>query len=141
MISSSESRNTWFTMERNLKMIPNLSTSRVPGPFWGPMDTCPISRCPPKYSSEDWDFNNKLKLGISCDQERLAERIISYVFHILVLFVLLLHFNCICEIFLHEIVIHVVSSRMLMIMPGIGRRRSNIICVNVPRRYVSYAMS
>lgn len=66
-------------------MFSNVNTSRVPIPFWGPQNTCPISRCPPKYSNEDWNLNNKIKIGIACDQEKLAERIISYVIYLILL--------------------------------------------------------
>lgn len=35
------------------------------------------AKIPPKYTEEDWDFNNQVKFRITCDQERLAERIVE----------------------------------------------------------------
>lgn len=36
-----------------------------------------MSRYPPKYTDEDWDLNNKIKMDLSDAQQKLAERILE----------------------------------------------------------------
>lgn len=36
-----------------------------------------MSRYPPKYTDEDWDLNNKIKMDLSDAQQKLAERILD----------------------------------------------------------------
>lgn len=54
-----------------------MRTKRLNGLHLTGCNAGPMARLPPKYSDEDWDFNNKVKLRITCDQERLAERIME----------------------------------------------------------------
>ncbi|TMW51060.1 hypothetical protein DOY81_003876 [Sarcophaga bullata] len=58
-------------------MIPNMRTKRITGVHGCGKRLGPLARLPPKYSDEDWDYNNKIKFRITCDQERLAERIVE----------------------------------------------------------------
>uniref|UniRef100_A0A1B0G8N2 Tektin n=1 Tax=Glossina morsitans morsitans TaxID=37546 RepID=A0A1B0G8N2_GLOMM len=58
-------------------MLPNMRTRRITGLHLTGTSACPISKIPPKYSNHDWDYNNKIKFRITCDQERLAERIVE----------------------------------------------------------------
>lgn len=58
-------------------MIPNIRTKRITGVHACGKSLGTLARLPPKYSDEDWDYNNKIKFRITCDQERLAERIVE----------------------------------------------------------------
>ncbi|KAM7356766.1 tektin C [Cochliomyia hominivorax] len=58
-------------------MLTNMRTRRVGGIHLCGKGMGPMSRLPPKYTDEDWDFNNKIKFRITCDQERMAERIVE----------------------------------------------------------------
>lgn len=58
-------------------MLSNMRTKRITGVHACGKGLGPLARLPPKYSDEDWDYNNKMKFRITCDQERLAERIVE----------------------------------------------------------------
>lgn len=58
-------------------MLNNMRAKRLNGLHLTGTSLGPMARLPPKYSDEDWDFNNKVKLRITCDQERMAERIME----------------------------------------------------------------
>uniref|UniRef100_A0A1I8PR47 Tektin n=1 Tax=Stomoxys calcitrans TaxID=35570 RepID=A0A1I8PR47_STOCA len=58
-------------------MLNNMRAKRMNGLHLTGTSLGPMARLPPKYSDEDWDFNNKVKLRITCDQERMAERIME----------------------------------------------------------------
>lgn len=59
------------------KMLPNLKSRRITGLQLAGKHLGPVAKCPPRYSEEDWDYNNKIKFRITCDQEKLAERIVE----------------------------------------------------------------
>lgn len=56
---------------------PNLKSRRISGLQLAGKHLGPVAKCPPRYSEEDWDYNNKIKFRITCDQEKLAERIVE----------------------------------------------------------------
>uniref|UniRef100_A0A034W6I3 Tektin n=1 Tax=Bactrocera dorsalis TaxID=27457 RepID=A0A034W6I3_BACDO len=58
-------------------MLPNMRTRRIAGLHLTGKGYGPQAKIPPKYTEEDWDFNNQVKFRITCDQERLAERIVE----------------------------------------------------------------
>ncbi|XP_030570702.1 tektin-1 [Drosophila novamexicana] len=58
-------------------MLPNLKPRRITGLQLASKHLGPVAKCPPRYSEEDWDYNNKIKFRITCDQEKLAERIVE----------------------------------------------------------------
>ena len=58
-------------------MLNNMRTKRITGLHLCGKNMGSMSRLPPKYSDEDWDYNNKMKFRITCDQERMAERIVE----------------------------------------------------------------
>jgi len=57
--------------------LPNLKSRRISGLQLAGKHLGPVAKCPPRYSEEDWDYNNKIKFRITCDQEKLAERIVE----------------------------------------------------------------
>ncbi|XP_037936189.1 tektin-1 [Teleopsis dalmanni] len=58
-------------------MLPNWKTTRLTGLELTGKYLEPRARIPPKYSHEDWTYNNNIKFRITCDQERLAERVVE----------------------------------------------------------------